>query len=175
MVRERLAWMPLGIARLEPKTAKPIRLRDAEDALAEWRKINELMRKYADAHARKGGLTGPQLTVLEALSGDHELSIADLSRTLGLHRTTVADIVKRLERHRVAVRLPSAHDRRETLVSITKEGQRALKEHEVVWPEAALAEQMSRLPLGQLRGILVGLQYLHTFLEAVNGSRRAGL
>lgn len=162
--------MPLALARPKPKKLKPPRLRDAETVLLEWKRVNRLMRRYADAHAQKGGLTGPQLSVLEALSDDQELNIAEMSRLLGLPRSTVTSTVQGLEVLRLAVRLPNPDDRRSTRVSMTKEGHRALAEHGVAWPEATLAKELSHIPMGQCRKVLVGLQVLRQFLEERNAS-----
>jgi len=167
-------WMQPAPARPKPKKLKPPRLRDAEAVLFELKRVNRLMREYAHAHAhaQKGGLTGSQLSVLEALSDDRELSIADLGRLLGLPRSTVTSIVNGLEVLRLAVRLPNPDDRRSTRVSVTKEGHGALAEHGVAWPEATLTKELSHIPMGQCRKVLDGLQVLRQFLEASNRSAR---
>lgn len=61
------------------------------------RAIQQLLRQPMDSEIARGGLTGPQLSVLQALVRRPNLSLKQLRAELGLAHSTVSGIVDRLE------------------------------------------------------------------------------
>jgi len=69
--------------------------------------------------AREAGLTGPQVRVMATLVRQGDMTLTELSRTLGLSHSTASGIVDRLEARGLIRRSPDAADRRRTTVAVT--------------------------------------------------------
>jgi len=82
-------------------------------------------RLYDDAF-RPVGLRATQLSVLVAVAGGDSVSIASLSRTLGMDRSTLTRNLKPLEEKGLVVLGPEGHHRSRTL-GITSKGDQLVR------------------------------------------------
>lgn len=81
--------------------------------------IRQEVRRPVEAEFAKGGLTGPQRTVMQALVQSDGLSLKELTRRVGLAHSTVSGIVDRLEKRGLVERQPDLNDRRHTRIVIS--------------------------------------------------------
>ncbi|GER88139.1 MarR family transcriptional regulator [Dictyobacter vulcani] len=70
------------------------------------------------------GLSTRQFWALQHLDEENGRSMVDLSRLLITDKSNVTGIVDRLENMELVKRVPSTHDRRVTLITLTAEGSR---------------------------------------------------
>jgi len=87
--------------------------REAEEHL---RFVREILRRPMEAEWARGGLTGPQRSVMHAVVHSDGLSLKELSRRVGLAHSTVSGIVGRLELRGLLERRVSETDARVTLI-----------------------------------------------------------
>jgi MarR family transcriptional regulator, organic hydroperoxide resistance regulator len=80
------------------------------------RAVRQALRRPVEAEFAKGGLTGPQRTVMHALVHSGGLSLKELSRQVGLAHSTVSGIVDRLEKQGLVERRTDSRDRRATMI-----------------------------------------------------------
>jgi DNA-binding MarR family transcriptional regulator len=76
----------------------------------------DLHSKYLNKHF---GLTGPQLGILQELSGG-EKTVSELARAISLSQGTVTDIIHRLENKNLIVRRRGDRDKRQVLVALSE-------------------------------------------------------
>src|SRR5215469_13119223 len=81
--------------------------------------IRQKIRRPVEAEFAKGGLTGPQRTVMHALFRSDGLSLKDLTTRVGLAHSTVSGIVDRLEKRGLVERQPDLNDRRHTRIVVS--------------------------------------------------------
>ncbi|WP_328647622.1 MarR family winged helix-turn-helix transcriptional regulator [Amycolatopsis sp. NBC_00348] len=85
------------------------------------------MRKARSAGAdRDGGLSLPQLTMLEPLAAEPELPVGRLAAAADVSIPTATRMLQQLEAAGVVVRRRSAEDERKVLVALTAEGSERL-------------------------------------------------
>ena len=92
------------------------------------RRLTRAIDRHSSALARRYGLTGPQLAVLQALAQLGEVSTSELARRVSLSQPTVSGIVHRMASRGLVTRRPSEWDRRVVLLSPTAEGHRLLSQ-----------------------------------------------
>jgi len=80
------------------------------------RAVRQALRQPVEAEFAKGGLTGPQRSVMHALVHSSGLSLKELSRQVGLVHSTVSGIVDRLEKQGLVERRTDSRDRRVTMI-----------------------------------------------------------
>jgi len=78
--------------------------------------IRQKVRRPVEAEFAKGGLTGPQRSVMQALFWSDGLSLKDVTTRVGLAHSTVSGIVDRLEKRGLLERQPNLNDRRHTRI-----------------------------------------------------------
>ena len=78
--------------------------------------IRQEVRRPVEAEFAKGGLTGPQRSVMQALVQSDGLSLKELTMRVGLAHSTVSGIVDRLETRGLLKRHPNLKDRRHTRI-----------------------------------------------------------
>ncbi len=83
------------------------------------RAVRQVLRQPVEAEFARGGLTGPQRSVMQALFHSEGMRLKDLSRQVGLAHSTVSGIVDRLEKRGVVRRLPDSDDRRFSRIAVT--------------------------------------------------------
>jgi len=79
--------------------------------------IRQAIRRPVEAEFAKGGLTGPQRSVMQVLVKSEGLSLKELTDQVGLAHSTVSGIVDRLEKRGLVVRQPNPNDRRHTRIT----------------------------------------------------------
>jgi|SRR5215469_1545676 len=81
--------------------------------------IRQEIRRPVEAEFAKGGLTGPQRSVMQALVQSDGLSLKELTKRVGLAHSTVSGIVDRLEKRDLIKRQPNLNDRRHTRIVVS--------------------------------------------------------
>jgi DNA-binding MarR family transcriptional regulator len=119
-------------------------LRPAEyRALAELRyRISRFLR-FSEAAARDAGLEPQQHQLLLAIKGmpaDRVATIGDLADRLQLKHNSVDELVRRVEQRRLITTERGEDDRRQVIVSLTSEGEDALRELSLAHLEELRAE-----------------------------------
>src|SRR6185312_16627789 len=76
--------------------------------------IRQEIRRPVEAEFAKGGLTGPQRSVMQAVVHSEGRSLKELSAQVGLAHSTVSGIVDRLEKRGMLKRNANPTDRRHT-------------------------------------------------------------
>jgi len=79
--------------------------------------IRQAIRRPVEAEFAKGGLTGPQRSVMQVLVKSDGLSLKELTAQVGLAHSTVSGIVDRLVKRGLVVRRPNLDDRRHTRIT----------------------------------------------------------
>jgi DNA-binding MarR family transcriptional regulator len=81
--------------------------------------IRQEIRRPVEAEFAKGGLTGPQRSVMQALVQSDGLCLKELTMRVGLAHSTVSGIVDRLETRGLLERQPNLKDRRHTRIVVS--------------------------------------------------------
>src|SRR5215472_11214842 len=81
--------------------------------------IRQEIRRPVEAEFAKGGLTGPQRSVMQALFTSDGRSLKELTAQVGLAHSTVSGIVDRLEKRGLVERKPNLNDRRHTRIIVS--------------------------------------------------------
>ncbi|HKA60146.1 MAG TPA: MarR family transcriptional regulator [Gemmatimonadales bacterium] len=114
--------------------------------------------------ARQAGLTGPQVRVMASLVRRGNMTLSELSRTLGLSHSTASGIVDRLEARGLVRRSPDARDRRRTSLAVTDMVTGYV--HELnAGPAGRLVAVLGAASAGERRAIKRGLITLRELLE----------
>ncbi|HXZ33985.1 MAG TPA: MarR family transcriptional regulator [Terriglobales bacterium] len=83
------------------------------------RAIQQQIRRPLQAEFAKGGLTGPQKSVLHVLVQSDGRSIKEITAHVGLAHSTVSGIVDRLQKRGFVQRQTDPHDRRHTRITVS--------------------------------------------------------
>lgn len=83
---------------------------------------------------------GPRLLLLRILSEAGERRAGELARHLGIKASAASSLIESLEREGLVVRGGDAHDRRVTIISITDEGARVLRD--AIAPQRELTRRL---------------------------------
>src|SRR5215831_298013 len=83
--------------------------------------IRQEIRRPVEAEFAKGGLTGPQRSVMQALVRSDGRSLKELTAQVGLAHSTVSGTVDRLEKRGLVERKPNLNDRRHTRIVVSGE------------------------------------------------------
>lgn len=92
----------------------------AEEIEQHLRIVRQLLRQPVEAEFARGGLTGPQRSVIHHVVHFGALSLKELSKHVGLSHSTVSGIVDRLEKRGLLERQVDSKDRRITRVIASK-------------------------------------------------------
>jgi DNA-binding MarR family transcriptional regulator len=139
------------------------------DAQRLLRAVRALVRRFAvseRADVACCGLTVAQAATLEILQSEPGLRLSELGRRLGITPSTLSRNLGRLEEAGLVMREADAEDARSARVALTAAGDRKAEELRRQ-EEAFAADVLARLPEGQSRVLLDGLQAL---LGAVRGA-----
>lgn len=104
--------------------------------------IRRHLRKPLEAEFARGGLTVPQLAVMQVVVRQSGISLKDLSRAVSLAHSTVSGIVDRLGKRGLLERRPDPADGR------------VVRIHPTPQVTGFLRHQMPRLALGPLQNAL---------------------
>src|SRR5690348_10409423 len=94
--------------------------RMAQEIDAHLSRVRQVLRKPLETEWARGGLTGPQRSVMQALVRVRGMSLKDLSRSMGLAHSTVSGIVDRLEKKGLVERQPYDKDHRFTTIAASQ-------------------------------------------------------
>jgi len=99
----------------------------AEEIDLHLRIVRQVLRQPVEAEVARGGLTGPQRSVMHCLVHSNGRSLKDLSNDVGLSHSTVSGIVDRLEKRGLAERQVDRKDRRITRIVASKRVQNYMR------------------------------------------------
>jgi len=93
-----------------------------DDSLIALRRILRATELYARDLAHAVGLTPAQLRVLQIVGGNDSVTPKSLATQMGVSQATVSALVDKLVAQGLVERVPSLQDRRQTNVTVTKDG-----------------------------------------------------
>ncbi len=126
------------------KTTKADRGRnDVAELLRLMRAIEHRLQSSSKLMARDGGVTGPQRTVLRAITKEPGLSASDVAEVVQLHASTVTGILQRLLERGLVSRKKSDDDGRKAVLEVTDAGRKA-GESRSAGPEIAVKRALGR-------------------------------
>jgi DNA-binding MarR family transcriptional regulator len=156
----------------------------AQELDRDLRAIREILRRPVESEIARGGLTGPQVAIVQILVHAGPLSVKELSRQAGLAHSTVSGIVDRLAGRGILRRVTDERDARFSRITVTGEVEAYLRETLPALSLNPLAETLRRATPAQRKLIATGVSTLRRLLEphsdrsAITGStrvaRRAG-
>jgi DNA-binding MarR family transcriptional regulator len=129
------------------------------------RAVRSVLRQPVEAEFARGGLTGPQRSVMHAVVRHSGLSLKEVSRQVGLAHSTVSGIVDRLEKQGLLERRVDEKDRRVSLIvasKIVRDYVRDTLPGLVVHP---LVEALRRAKPPERRAIVEGVRLLRRVVE----------
>jgi DNA-binding MarR family transcriptional regulator len=91
-------------------------MRLAQEIDTHVRAVRQALRQPMEVEIARGGLTGPQVNVMQALVEQNGMSLKDLSAAVGMAHSTVSGIVDRLEKRGMLERQADMEDRRFTKI-----------------------------------------------------------
>lgn len=91
-----------------------------DEVLINLRKINQMIDIHSRYLVREVGLTGPQLTILNQVNRQGDMSTGELAKAISVSQATITGILERLEKKELIKRTRSEQDRRKVYVSVTK-------------------------------------------------------
>ncbi len=100
----------------------------SKEVLIALRRIMQAIDLHSKSLVKKYGITGPQLVILQELSGHKEISVGELAKTVSLGQATVTGVLNRLEKRGYITRRRSKKDKRRVLVRATETCQKLLDE-----------------------------------------------
>lgn len=95
---------------------------DADQFLALWFEVRQLIQTSNFNRFQREGLSATQFTLLNVLNSDSEMTVSELARHLNLGSPTVVRSLDSLERRGLISRLRSVDDRRVVKVVLTQAG-----------------------------------------------------
>jgi DNA-binding MarR family transcriptional regulator len=127
--------------------------------------IRQEIRRPVDAEFAKGGLTGPQRSVMQALVRSGGGSLKQLTAQVGLAHSTVSGIVDRLEKRGLIERQPNLDDRRHISITISAEVREFLEKRYPVIAAHPLFDVLRRAQVNERGAIVTGLRTLRRLLS----------
>jgi DNA-binding MarR family transcriptional regulator len=124
------------------------------------RAVRQALRQPVEAEFAKGGLTGPQRSVMHALVHSNGLSLKELSRQVGLAHSTVSGIVDRLEKQGLAERRTDSRDRRVTKIAASPRVRNYVRNILPALELHPLEQALGRAKPSERAAILQGLRIL---------------
>ncbi len=136
-----------------------------DEVLIAIRRITQSIDLHSRRLVKQFGLTGPQLIILREISQSDEITASDIARAISLSQATVTGVLDRLEKRGFVVRRRSDHDRRRTLVEMTREGNQMLETAPPLMQES-FTEQFDELQAWEQHMILSSLHRLVAMMDA---------
>jgi DNA-binding MarR family transcriptional regulator len=129
------------------------------------RAVRGTLRQPVEAEFSRGGLTGPQRSVMEAVVRTGGLSVKETSRQVGLAHSTVSGIVDRLEKQGLVERQTDRKDQRVTLIVASKVVRDYVRDKLPTLVHAPLVYALRRAKPAERSAILEGLRLLRRVLN----------
>lgn len=127
--------------------------------------IRQEIRRPVEAEFAKGGLTGPQRSVMQALFNSDGRSLKELTAQVGLAHSTVSGIVDRLEKRGLVERSPNLNDRRHTRIIASDEVREFMEKRYPVIAAHPLFEVLRAAEATERNAIVTGIRTLRRLLD----------
>jgi DNA-binding MarR family transcriptional regulator len=127
--------------------------------------IRQEIRRPVEAEFAKGGLTGPQRSVMQAVVKSDGLSLKELTAQVGLAHSTTSGIVDRLEKRGLVKRQPNVNDRRHTRIMASNEVREFLEKRYPVIAAHPLFDVLRIAAPAERNGIVTGIRTLRGLLQ----------
>jgi DNA-binding MarR family transcriptional regulator len=137
----------------------------AEEIDLHLKAVRQVLRRPVDAEFARGGLTGPQRSVMHVVVQSDGISLKDLSRQVGLAHSTVSGIVDRLKKQGLVERKTDAGDGRITRITASKAVRDFLRDTLPSLTIHPLVKALRRAKPAERDQILNGLRTLHRIVE----------
>jgi DNA-binding MarR family transcriptional regulator len=130
------------------------------------RRVRQVLRQPLETEFARGGLTGPQRSVMQALVHANGMSLKDLSRSVGLAHSTVSGIVDRLVKKGLLARQSDKKDRRLSLIVPSRQVRDYARNKLPALTIHPLLEALRRTRPAERTAILDGLKILRRAVES---------
>lgn len=127
--------------------------------------IRRMLRKPLEAEVAKGGLTAPQVSVMQVVVRHDGISLKDLSRAVSLAHSTVSGIVDRLEKRGMIQRKPDGADGRISRIHPTQAVTEFVRKEIPTLTRRPLEAALRRTTAAERTAIGHALQRLRVLLE----------
>jgi DNA-binding MarR family transcriptional regulator len=156
-----ISWMP-AIQRSRTRTAAPSTeptpiATDSIRAMEALRRIVRALSSSSREASSSGGLSGAQLFVLRQVGARPGLSVGQLAASTLSRQSTVSEVVSRLAERGLVARETSAADARQTELSLTARGRRAIAKFGGTAQER-LAAGLASMPAARRRTLADALE-----------------
>lgn len=126
--------------------------------------IRQEIRRPADAEFAKGGLTGPQRSVMQALVHSEGRSLKELTAQVGLAHSTVSGIVDRLAKRGMVVRQSDLQDRRHTRITVSDEVREFMDKKYPIIASSPLFDLLRKAAPADRNSVVTGIRTLRRLL-----------
>jgi DNA-binding MarR family transcriptional regulator len=130
------------------------------------RRVRRALRQPLETEFARGGLTGPQRSVMQAVVHANGMSLKDLSRSVGLAHSTVSGIVDRLVKKGLLARQSDQEDRRLSLIVPSRQVREYVRNKLPALTIHPLQEALRRTRPAERAAILDGLRILRRAVES---------
>jgi DNA-binding MarR family transcriptional regulator len=130
------------------------------------RRVRQVLRQPLETEFARGGLTGPQRSVMQALVHANGMSLKDLSRSVGLAHSTVSGIVDRLVKKGLLARQSDKKDRRLSLIVPSRQVRDYVRNKLPALTIHPLLEALRRTRPAERTAILDALKILRRAVES---------
>lgn len=127
--------------------------------------IRQEIRRPVEAEFAKGGLTGPQRSVMQALFNSDGRSLKELTAQVGLAHSTVSGIVDRLEKRGLVERRPNLNDRRHTRIVVSGAVREFMEKRYPVIAAHPLFDVLHAAEVAERDAIATGIRTLRRLLN----------
>ena len=139
--------------------------RVAQEIDEHLRRVRRVLRQPLETEFARGGLTGPQRSVMQAVVHANGMSLKDLSRSVGLAHSTVSGIVDRLVKKGLLARQSDKKDRRLSLIVPSRQVRDYVRNKLPALTIHPLQEALRRTRPAERAAILDGLRTLRRAVE----------
>jgi len=127
--------------------------------------IRQEIRRPVEAEFAKGGLTGPQRSVMQALVQSDGQSLKELTMRVGLAHSTVSGIVDRLETRGLLKRQPDLKDRRYTRIVVSSVVREFMEKRYPILASHPLLDVLRLANPAECNAIAIGIVTLRKLLD----------
>ena len=137
----------------------------AEEIDLHLKAVRQILRRPVEAEFARGGLTGPQRSVMHVVVQSEGISLKELSKQVALAHSTVSGIVDRLEKQGLLERKTDSNDGRISLIAASKAVLDFLRDTLPSLTIHPLVEALRRAKPAERDKILNGLRTLRRIVE----------
>lgn len=129
------------------------------------KRVRRVLRQPLETEFARGGLTGPQRSVMQAAVHSNGMSLKDLSNSVGLAHSTVSGIVDRLVKKGLLARQSDKKDRRLSLIVPSRQVRDYVRNKLPALTIHPLLEALRRAKPAERAAILDGLRILRRAVD----------